>query len=238
MKIETGLVTTTLADQVEEKVIQYIKDNKMVPGDSLPNEKQFSEMLGISRSVVREALSRLRMLGLIQSRTKRGIIITEPPLLNGLRKVLDPNLFSIKTIKEMMGMRIAVEMGLAEFLFANITESNILELEQIVSRQEVLGVNNLSVQDEMLFHSKIYEVSGNNFILQLNEIMHPIFEFSKMNYESYFLPVNEKLVQRGALVMHSDLLDYIRRKDKEGYRQAIRNHLQPYWEFIYNFEKE
>ena len=105
MKI--NLSTKTLTDQVEEKIIGYIKENQLVPGNSLPNELQLAEMMGISRNVVREALSRLRMLGLIQSRSKRGIIITEPPLLNGLSKVLDPKLLSLKTIKEMMGMRIA-----------------------------------------------------------------------------------------------------------------------------------
>lgn len=73
-RMKTGLSTTTLADQVEEKIIEYIKENHLTPGDSLPNEMQFSEMLGISRNVVREAMSRLRMLGLIQSRTKEELL--------------------------------------------------------------------------------------------------------------------------------------------------------------------
>ncbi len=234
MKID--LPTKTLADQVEEKIIGYIKENQLVPGDSLPNELQLAEMMGISRNVVREALSRLRMLGLIQSRSKRGIIITEPPLLNGLSKVLDPNLLSIKTIKEMMGMRIAIEIGIAEFLFANLTEKDILELDKIVSRQQAIGINNLSVEDEMIFHTKIYEIAGNDFILQFNKIMHPVFEFSKRNYESHFLPINEKLNEKGDIVMHSDLLQYIKNKDKKGYQKAMRGHLKPYWEFLYNFD--
>ncbi len=211
--MKMGLSTTTLADQVEEKIIEYIKENHLVPGDLLPNKMQFTEMLGISRNVVREAMSRLRMLGLIQSRTKRGIIITEPPLLNGFKKVLDPNLLSIKTIKEMMGMRIALEIGLAEFLFANITKDDITELQTIVSRQQAIGINNLSVEDEMLFHTKIYKIAGNDFILQFNQIMHPVFEFSKQNYESYFQPVNEK----GDIVQHTDLMKFIENNDKEGY---------------------
>ena len=234
--MKTGLSTTTLADQVEEKIIEYIKANHLVPGDSLPNEMQFSEMLGISRNVVREAMSRLRMLGLIQSRTKRGIVVTEPPLLNGFKKVLDPNLLSIKTIKEMMGMRIALEIGIAEFLFANIKATDFEELEQIVSRQQAIGINNLSVEDEMQFHTKIYEIAGNDFILQFNRIMHPVFEFSKQNYESYFLPINEKLNQKGEIIRHPDLLEFIKYRDKEGYQKAMQKHLKPYWEFLYNYD--
>ena len=231
-----GLSTTTLADQVEEKIIEYIKENHLVPGDSLPNEMQFSEMLGISRNVVREAMSRLRMLGLIQSRTKRGIIVTEPPLLNGFKKVLDPNLLSIKTIKEMMGMRIALEIGIADFIFTNITDKYIRELDDVVARQKALGINNLSVEDEMMFHTKIYEIAGNDFILQFNQLMHPVFEFSKQNYESYFQPINEKLNEKGEIIRHTDLLKYIKNNDKEGYQKAIQKHLKPYWEFLYNYD--
>jgi len=233
--MKTDLSATTLADQAEEQIIEYIKEHKLVPGSALPNEMQFSEMLGISRNVVREAMSRLRMLGLIQSRTKRGMVVTEPPLLNGFKKVLDPNLLSIKTIKEMMGMRIALETGIAEFLFKNITEEDIQELEQIVSRHQAIGINNLSVEDEMIFHNKIYEIAGNDFILEFNQLMYPVFVFCKMNYESYFGPINERLHREGKIINHSDLLIIIKIGDKEGYQKAIQKHLKPYWEFISNF---
>lgn len=232
----TKLSTTTLADKVEEKILEYIKENHLVPGDSLPNEMEFVEMMGISRNVVREAMSRLRMLGLIQARPKRGIIVTEPPLLNGFKKILDPQLLSIDTIKEMMGMRIALEIGITEFLFTNITPQYILELEQIVSRQEAIGINNLSVDDELKFHLKIYDISGNKFILQFMGLMHPIFVFSKQNYKSYFQPVNKQLNKQGEIVRHQDLLNYIKNKDKVGYQKAMRLHLQPYWEFLHNID--
>jgi len=236
--MNTSLTTTTLADQAEEKIIEYIKENELVPGNTLPNEMQFSEMMGISRGVVREAMSRLRMLGLIQSRTKRGMVITEPPLLNGFQKVLVPNLLSTDTLKEIMGMRISLEIGLADFLFANLQENDLDELEQIVSRQQGIGIDNLSVEEEMQFHTKIYEIAGNDFILQLDTIMHPIFVFAKQNYENYFLPVNKQLMETGERVTHPDLLLLIKSRDKEGYRKAIKRHLKPYWEFIYNFDLE
>ncbi len=176
-----SLSGTTLADQVEEKIIQYIKSQNLHPGDALPNEMEFSRMLGTSRNVIREAMSRLRMLGLIQSRTKRGIVVSEPGLLTGFKKVLEPQLLSVDTIKQMMGMRISLEIGIAEFLFEHANDTHILELKKIVSRQQAIGINNLSVEDEVLFHTKIYEIAGNEFILQFNAIMHPVFEFSKHN---------------------------------------------------------
>ncbi|MEG3660138.1 FadR/GntR family transcriptional regulator [Arenibacter palladensis] len=235
--MNSKIIVTTLTDQVEANIIEYIKDNKLTPGDPLPNEKEFVEMFSVGRNVVREALSRLRMLGILESRTKRGIIVKEPPLLNGFKKVLDPQLLSVPTIKELMGMRIAMEVGIAEFVFTNVTDKDIEELEQIISRQQAIGVNNLSIEDEMQFHKKIYEIAGNDFILHFYELMQPVFLFAKHNYESYFEPINKKLQQNDELVTHSDLLQAIKDKDKNLYQDKIRRHLRPYWEFLYNYNK-
>ena len=230
--MKSKITVTTLTDQIEANIIEYIKENKLIPGDPLPNEKEFVEMFSVGRNVVREAMSRLRIL---ESRTKRGIIVKEPPLLNGFKKVLDPQLLSVPTIKELMGMRIAMEVGIAEFVFTNVTEKDIEELEQIISRQKAIGVNNLSIEDEMQFHKKIYEVAGNDFILNFYELMQPVFVFAKHNYESYFEPINKKLLKSDELVTHSDLLQAIKDKDKNLYQEKIRKHLRPYWEFLYNF---
>lgn len=224
--------TVTLVDKVEGSILEYIKEKRLIPGDSLPNEMDLSKELGISRNVLREALSRLRMLGIVQSRTRKGIIIQEPSLLSGFEKVIEPYLLSERAILDMMGMRVALEIGLTDFLFRNLTRIKIQELENIVRSQEAMKFS-LTVEQETEFHKKIYEISGNSFIIQFQQIIHPVFEFAKMNYESYFAPVNERLLREGRIVTHHDLFRFIRDQDMEGYRNAIKVHLQPYMEFIY-----
>lgn len=224
--------TITLVDKVEISILEYIKEKKLIPGNSLPNEMDLSKELGISRNVLREALSRLRMLGIVQSRTRKGIIIQEPSLLSGFEKVIEPYLLSEGAILDMMGMRIALEIGLTDFLFRNLEDSRVQELEDIVRSQEAMKYS-LTVEQETEFHKKIYEISGNKFIVQFQKIIHPVFEFAKSNYESHFAPVNERLLREGKIVTHHDLFRFIRDRDMEGYRNAIRIHLQPYMEFIY-----
>jgi DNA-binding FadR family transcriptional regulator len=224
--------TITLVDKVEMSILDYIKVKKLVPGNSLPNEMDLSAELGISRNVLREALSRLRMLGIVNSRTRKGIVIQEPSLLSGFEKVIEPYLLGERAIIDMMGMRIALEIGLTDFLFLNLSDKKIDELENIVRSQEAMEFS-LTVEQETEFHKKIYEISGNNFIIQFQQIIHPVFEFAKMNYESYFAPVNERLLQEGKIVTHQHLFQCIKNRDMEAYRQAIKTHLQPYMEFIY-----
>lgn len=224
--------TITLVDKVEMSILDYIKVKKLVPGDSLPNEMDLSSELGISRNVLREAMSRLRMLGIVQSRTRKGIIIQEPSLLSGFEKVIEPYLLSEKSIVDMMSVRIALEIGITEFLFRNIDNQKTEELENIVRKQEARNYCP-TLEEETEFHKKIYEISGSSFIAQFQKIIHPVFLFAKTNYESYFEPVNEQLLREGKIVTHHDLFRFIRDRDMEGYRNAIKIHLQPYIEFIY-----
>ena len=60
MKIEIN--QTTLIDQVEDSLLTYFKKNDLGRGDSIPNENSLAAELGVARSVVREALSRLKMM--------------------------------------------------------------------------------------------------------------------------------------------------------------------------------
>jgi GntR family transcriptional regulator, transcriptional repressor for pyruvate dehydrogenase complex len=223
--------SSTLVDKVEMSILDYIKVNKLIPGDTLPNELMLSSELGISRNILREALSRLKMLGIIQSRTKKGIIIQEPSLVSAFEKVIYPYLLSENTIVEMMGMRIILEIGITEFLFKNLDAVRLGELERIVLSQKDTKYQ-LTVEQETEFHKKIYEITENNFVLQFQKIIHPVFEFAVSNYESYFAPVNRRLVNDGEIVTHQNLFDFIKAGDIEGYRKAIKLHLQPYMEFI------
>ena len=120
--------------------------------------------------------------------------------------------------------------GVAGFLGSNLLKKLLEE------NHNVIGIDNLSVEEEMQFHTKIYEIAGNDFILQLDTIMHPIFVFAKQHYKHFFLPVQQELKKKGGQVTHPDLLFFLKSRDEEGYRNAIKKHLKAYWEFIYHFD--
>ena len=84
MKIEIN--QTTLIDQVEDSLLTYFKKNDLGRGDSIPNENSLAAELGVARSVVREALSRLKMMGLIHARPRKGMVLTEPSIILECKK--------------------------------------------------------------------------------------------------------------------------------------------------------
>jgi DNA-binding FadR family transcriptional regulator len=69
--------TSTLVDKVEAKLVALLKERKLKVGDSIPKEMELAETLGVSRTVIREALLRMRMLGLIDSKRRRAQITVQ-----------------------------------------------------------------------------------------------------------------------------------------------------------------
>ena len=86
--------STTLVEQVETNILNYFKENHLKVGDSIPNEAQLAEELGVARGVLREALSPLKMIGLIESRTRRGMFLREPSFIKGFEVAIDPHFMS------------------------------------------------------------------------------------------------------------------------------------------------
>lgn len=224
--------TITLVDQVEEKLLDYFRANKMKPGDSVPKEKDLSEALGVARSVLREALSRLRMLGMIESRTRRGMVLREPHLLGGLQRVLDPEILGDESLFNLLGFRVALELGICDCIFDNLTDQYVKELEDIVKKGVVYENNMYMPVSEHQFHSKLYEVTGNKMIMQFQEIIYPVSLFVKNKFKDFFEPINKELKKKGELVTHYELFTHIKNRDREAFRKAISKHFSMYSRFV------
>ena len=72
--------TGSLVDKVEKRLIEVFVYKELRPGDSIPKETELASFMGVSRTVIRESLNRLKTMGLIESRKHRGTIIKSPNL--------------------------------------------------------------------------------------------------------------------------------------------------------------
>ena len=120
----TELRSTTLADGVEDSLLDYIRRSRLEPGDLLPKEEELSRKLNVSRHIVREGVSRLKTLGLIESRKHKGMILTRPNVFAGVSKLAEARLFSENECREFMQMRAYMELGMTESIFRKKTSDN------------------------------------------------------------------------------------------------------------------
>src|SRR6188768_3093070 len=120
--------TSSLVDRVEANLVELLQERHLSVGDSIPTELELTEVLGVSRTVIREALLRLRMMGLIESKKKKGAVITSPDLFAIMGKSMNPHVLSQETLKEIFEIRLVLEIGMADLLFQRITREDIEEL--------------------------------------------------------------------------------------------------------------
>ncbi len=217
----------TLVDQVEEKLIQYFKDKGFRPGSSIPNENELAASLGIGRTVLREALSRFKMTGMIQSRTKRGMTLAEPSLLASLQRSMNPLLMSDATLRNLFEMSIVIEIGTAGFVFDKLTPEDSAHLEKIVERQEKIGDHY-----DLEFHIALYNRLGNHMISEFQTLIIPVIQNIINDNRPAFDAKRKELISNGKFVSHRHLLDLIKAGDKRGYCEAIKHHFDEFEDYF------
>jgi GntR family transcriptional regulator, transcriptional repressor for pyruvate dehydrogenase complex len=213
----------TMADVVEVRLREYLRKKLFKPGDALPSEQQLAESLGVSRNVVREALSRLRMLGLVETKKKRGMLLASPDILGSLERVLDPLIMDTSTLQDLFELRLTLEVGLADILYKRKTKKDVEELEAIALKQQVtIGRPSWRIKHEIAFHGKIYQMTGNHTMQRFQNMLLPIFGYV-IELEKVYTP---------ASVSHIDLVNILKNESKEKFRQGMLKHLQHHFEKI------
>ncbi|NGM61207.1 FadR family transcriptional regulator [Sphingobacterium sp. SGG-5] len=211
------ITSNTMADIVEVRLREYLKRKSFLPGDALPKEMELAEALGVSRNVLREALSRLRMLGMIETKKKRGMVLARPDILGTFERVLDPLIIDKETLQDIFELRLVLEMGLADLIYIRKTDKDIIELENI-AKKEVNHDNSFRIKNEIAFHGKLYEMSGNDTLKRFQIMLLPIFD--------YVITV-EKTPTIGK-VNHMDLVQILKTGTMEEFKSGMQAHLQPH----------
>ena len=120
--------TSSLVDKVEDSIVELLRNRKLSVGDIIPKEVELAESLGVSRTVIREALTRLKMMGLIESKKKKGSVITSPDLFGMMSKSMNPHILDQDTLKEIFEIRLVLEIGMSDLLFNRVTKEDIEKL--------------------------------------------------------------------------------------------------------------
>lgn len=215
------IVQTTMADVVELRLRDYLREKSFKPGDPLPKEMDLAESLGVSRNVVREALSRLRMLGMVETKKKRGMVLSSPDILSSFERVLDPLLMGDGTLQDLFELRLTLEIGLADLLYLRKTKKDVDELEQIAVNQKVDGGRQtFRIKNEIAFHGKIYQMTGNETLSRFQSMLLPVFGY---------LVSLEKVPIIGK-VSHLDLVNILKHGSKEEFRQGMLQHLEHHFQ--------
>ncbi|NRF40020.1 FadR/GntR family transcriptional regulator [Pedobacter foliorum] len=223
------LDTSSLVDKVEANLVNLLVERKLKVGDLIPTELDLSRSLGVSRTVVREALLRMRMMGLIETKKKKGSIITSPDIFGIMSKSMNPHILDQGTLKEIFELRLVLEIGMADFLFQRVTPKDIEELKEIVKNEPDTAKDHIfNIDHEIVFHGKLYEIAGNETLKRFQKMLLPVFDYV---HNSGLL---KKQAQIQKFVSHKGLVDILENGSPELFRNGMRNHLENHFLRIFS----
>jgi len=211
----------TLVDRVEAKLVELLQQRKLKVGDTMPKELDLAKALGVSRTVIREALLRLRLVGLVDSKKKKGAVITSPDIFSTMSKSLNPHILDNSTLKEVFEIRLVLEVGMADLLFRRITEKDIEDLKKIVKNEPEDSKNRMfNAEYEIRFHGKLYEITGNETLKRFQKMLLPVFDYV---HQSSILARPDK---RKKFVSHQQLVSLLQTGNPQKFRDGMRSHLE------------
>jgi GntR family transcriptional repressor for pyruvate dehydrogenase complex len=169
------VIKSSLVNQVTENIIEYMVSHKMKPGERLPNEMQLMELLGISRSVLREALSRLNYFGIISSEKKNGIIIRNPKPFAAIGNFLPLLVSSSDDFEKFTYFRYVLECGAAELAILFGDKQSIGAITRAAEAYLENAKKGL-IREEMIefdenFHLAIFKAGKNDFLNELSSMV-------------------------------------------------------------------
>lgn len=209
-----------LSDRTADSILSMITvEKRFLPGDKLPNENILSEELKVSRTTLREAIRILATGGILEIRRGKGTFVREDLQLNNPKELV-PLISAKVKARDLYEMRLIFEPEAAYYAALRATDK---EIERIVNLgaeiEERIRQGKDRTEVEQAFHKSIAKATHNEF---MNQLMPVIYE--GINKGVRLSKVHEEAVQ-ATLVDHKMLMDFLKARNAEGARNAMRIHI-------------
>lgn len=215
------LKADSLSDKVVDEITNMILRGGMHIGDWLPSVAELEANLGVSRTVVREALRILETRGLVQIHHGKGVMVTGNQV-QALLEYLDLT-FRVQrsTLYELMEVRTILEVEIAWLAAIRRTEEDLKEMEEALDRMARKAATPEGYVDaDIDFHNALLKAAHNSV---LSSVAQPIGELLRKSRELTFRGPTEGVTR--ARLAHQQIYDRVKAQDVDGARQAMQQHL-------------
>jgi Transcriptional regulators len=207
------------SQEVAAHIKALIRDNKLKPGEKLPNEMELCGHFAVSRPTVREAVKALVSQGIIEIRRGKGTFVRQTPGISedplGLDFIVNPNMRLV-----LIEARIIIEPGVSRLAAQNADDDAIAAIGASVKEMEdIVFQNKVNIEAELSFHRSIAEATKNPVITRIIPI---IMESITKTYKDAPRTTED---HRHALEEHRRIYQATASRDPEKSFQAMHQHL-------------
>ena len=210
------------SDVIIEQINRLISTGDLKPGDSLPSERSLAEKFGVGRSFVREALQKLEFYGILKTLPQRGTVVASIGVkaLEGLiSNVLNLEKNDMNSLLEARGI---LEIHAARLAAERASDSDLQMLKETYKDYEAqVEKGESAIDEDLLFHVKISEVSKNSVLRSLISLVTPDIITLSGDLDSC---ADGRF--RDAFIEHKAILEAIVERNPEKAAEAMSRHMK------------
>lgn len=218
-----------LSSKIAEKLAEIIFEGKKYkPGDKLPTERQLSEMLGASRTAIREASKQLEARGILTVKRGVGTFVAETPGISsnplGISVQTDDLYDTASVLIDWYRVRRIIEGDAMKMVAEKATDEELAEIEAIME-QEISLLNQSDVDflsTDQQFHCALARATHNIVMERLIPSLHASIYYDMV--KSLYFKLHERF-NRNAAQNHADIVRYLKLRNGEAAALAMRYHM-------------
>ena len=163
-------VRRSLTADLVEQLKQRMKAGGLVPGDRLPTERVLGIELGVSRTVVREAIARLSAEGWVEARQGSGVFVITPA--PQAFQVTATELEDLRDVMRLLELRLAVETEMAGLAAERRNQRDITELkEKCAAISASINAGGDGINEDSALHAAIAKATRNHYFMRFNDFL-------------------------------------------------------------------
>ena len=223
LPIATLSATAKMPDRVTAALLSLIRTGEYPPGARLPSEMRMATSFGVSRTVIREAVSRLKSEGLVESRQGSGVYVRTGSMDTPFR--IDPTVAdSVQSLLQVVELRRGLESEIAALAAERRTPAQLAEIRAALAAIEAdFAAGGDGVDADMAFHRAIARATGNPHFLALWDFLGQFLRGAMTVTRA--LEAERQDMGRQVLDEHHALLEAIAAGDPATASAAARHHM-------------
>lgn len=212
-------------EEVAEAILHMIQTGQLKPGDKLDSVQQLAENFQVGRAAIREALTALRAMGLIEMKQGEGTYVREfdPAMLSF--PISTAILMSKEDVAHLLEVRKLLEVGAAGLAALKRTEEDLRAMQSALTQmREVIGDEELGEKADFLFHMAIAEATKNPLLVSLmNNVSGMMMETMRETRRIWLFAKQATTEQ--LLEDHIAIFEAIRDQNAELAQERMKEHL-------------
>ncbi len=212
----------SLTDQVRDALAERIVADRMQPGDRLPTERELIDEFGVSRTVVRDAVSRLRVEGVVESRQGAGVFVRNPALPQSPPEAIE----TLSSIIETLEVRTAIEIEAARLAAARGSPAQIAEIGLTLEEMRAASAPEAAEAADLAFHRAIAAATNNRRFAEFFDFLgQRTIPRTQLRLLRQAAPPSRQYARR-LIAEHAAIHEAIEARAPDASGQAMRFHME------------